>query len=195
MEEYMTRSNSYWLHNLSTRDRQAVKDIAQWLRPVLWQWFVTLTFSGNIREETATHKLRAFANDLEKFLRKNICFVAGQESEPWLDGTRVPWHFHLLLTSYVCISKEVTESTWLKQIGRCSGQAQILERVRVEPYEAHRLGAEYCLKQMNDANGGWHLHRLELFLPDLPGPSKPNHRTLRSARRARQQAASPFGYY
>jgi hypothetical protein len=191
----MTNPNHYWLYNLSTRDRQAVKDIAQWLRPVPWQWFVTLTFSGNIREETAAGKLLAFANDLEKFLRKNICFVAGQESKPCMNGFRVPWHFHLLLTSHALISQEAIESAWLKQVGPCSGQGTNQERVRVEPYEANSLGPEYCLKQMNDANGGLHLHRLELFLPDLPGPSKPNHRTLRSARRARQQTASPFGYH
>jgi len=185
----MPNPNSRWTHNLSTRDWRAVKDVAQWLRPVHWQWFATLTLSGNIREETATHKLRAFANDLERFLRKNICFVAGQESKPCLNGIRVPWHFHLLLASYAHISHEAIVSTWLKQVGLRSGQREIQERVLVEPYMAQSLGPEYCLKAMNDANGIWHTHRLELFLPNLPGISKPNHRTLRSARRARQQAA------
>jgi hypothetical protein len=37
---------------------------------------------------------------------------------------------------------------------------------------------------MNDDHGDWHIHRLDEFLPGLPGPSKPNHRTLRRARRA-----------
>jgi hypothetical protein len=193
MEESMNNPNAYWLHSIPALDRQAVDAVANWLRPVPWQWFATFTLSGNIREETATGKLRNFANDLEKFLRKNICFVAGQESKSCLYGLRIPWHFHLLLASYSILSKEAIEATWLRQVGRRSGQGKIQESVLVEPYEAHRLGSEYCLKQMNDANSGWHLHRLEHFLPDLPNPSKPNHRTLRSARRARQQAAPSSG--
>jgi hypothetical protein len=183
MEESMKNSNPYWHRNLSTYDRQTVDAVAQWLRPVPWQWFVTATFSGNIRAETAAGKLRAFAN---------VCCVAGQESKPCLHGVRVPWHFHLLLTSHARIPQEAIEAIWRGLVGCGSAKGQNQGNVLVTPYAAHSLGPEYCLKAMNDTYGDWHLHRLENFLSNLPGPSKPNHRILRSARRAKQQTDDPL---
>ena len=55
----MTRPNPHWLCNRSTHDRQAVDAVAQWLRPIPWQWFVTATFTWNIRAETAAGTLCA----------------------------------------------------------------------------------------------------------------------------------------
>jgi hypothetical protein len=188
MRENMKNSNPSWLRNLSTHDRQAVDAVSQWLRPIPWQWFVTAIFSGNIRAESAVGKLREFVNHLERFSRTNVCYVAGQESKPSLHGLRVPWHFHILLASRVRIPQETIEALWRGLVGRSSGIGQSQDSVLVAPYEAHSLGPEYCLKAMNNTYGDWHLHRLEHFLPDLPGPSKPNHRILRSARRVLLQA-------
>jgi hypothetical protein len=191
MEESMSNPNPYWRRNLSPLDRQAVDNVGEWLRPVPWQWFVTLTLSGNIRAETATGKLRHLANELEWFHKKNVCFVAGMESGPAFHGIRVPWHFHLLLASHAHLSKQAIEITWVRQVGRYTGLSKIRECVMVEPYDPDRLGPEYGLKMMNDTNGEWITHRLEHFLPNLPNPSKPNHRILRSAKRARLQAIPP----
>jgi hypothetical protein len=188
----MKNLNPYWYRNLSTCDRQAVDAVTQWLRPVPWQWFVTATFSGNIRAETAVGKLREFANQLERFVQANVSYVGGQESKPCLHGVRVPWHFHLLLASHARIPQEAIEAIWCGLVGRGSEKGRSQDSVLVAPYAAHSLGPEYCLKQMNDSYGDWHLHRLEHFLPNLPGSSRPNHRILRSARRAQQQAARPL---
>lgn len=184
LEQGMRESNPYRRFNLSPRDRQAVDAVCQWLRPIPWQWFVTATFSGNIRAETAVGKLRQFANQLERFSRANVCYVAGQESKPCLNGLRVPWHFHILLASRARIPQEPIEAIWRGIVGRGSGAGESHDSVLVAPYAVHSLGPEYCLKAMNDAYGDWHIHRLEHFLPDLPGTSKPNDRTLRRARRA-----------
>ncbi len=101
---------------------------------------------------------------------------------------RVPWHFHLLLASHHSISKECIEAIWRGLVCRASDRKAWEESVQVEPYEAEERGPEYCLKSMNDGFGDWHIHRLELFLPY--SPSKPDHRTIRGARRARLRSAN-----
>lgn len=174
----------YWLRNHSQVDREALDAAAEWLRPIPWQWFATGTFSGNIRMETATAKFREFINNLERFHKRRICMVAGMESQPCRHGIRVPWHFHMMLAAYGRISKEAIEGYWLQQASRGAGRGKALERILVERYEAHRPGVEYCMKQINGAFGEWYPHRLEEF---LPVHQKPNHRTLRRARRAHRQ--------
>jgi hypothetical protein len=161
--------------------------MADWLRSVRWQWFVTLTFPWNVSYSTADRKLREFINALERFHRTTIGYVAGKESRSRYDRGRVPWHFHLLITSRVQVSKDALETLWLDQIRRSSeSDADILRRgehAKVEPYHAHERGPEYCLKMMNEDTGDWYIHRLEYFLPGIPGPARPNHRTVRHQRR------------
>jgi hypothetical protein len=60
--------------------------------------------------------------------------------------------------------------------------------VRREALDVYAWGAKYCLKRLNDDHSDWYIHNLEHFLPDAPGPSKPNHLTVRAAKRAKQLA-------
>lgn len=182
------RPEPNWLRNIPPQDRLTVDAVAKWLRPVAWQWFITLTFPWNVRQETAVRKLRQFINQLEKFCGVNVCCVAGQESKPRQHGMNVPTHFHLLLTSYARISREAIEAIWLGQVANRPSQGRNGESVQVEPYNSHERGVEYCLKSLNEASGDWLIHRLEHFLPGAPGSSKPNHRSVRNARRNREQA-------
>lgn len=179
----------HWLRRLPTRDKRVVDAVAKWLRPVEWQWFATLTFPWNVRAETAVRKLRQFINALEKAAHANLCVVAGQESKPHQQGMNVPHHFHLLMASHARISREAIEAVWLGLVtlrpAQCSKNQDSVSAV---PFNPGKPGAEYCLKGMNDDCGDWIMHRLEQFLPSVPGPSKPNHRTVRSAKRANQQA-------
>jgi hypothetical protein len=177
-----------WYSRIPFHDRRAVDAVAKWLRPIPWQWFVTLTFPWDVRDATAVRKLRLLLNELEKHHKGDVCAVAGQESKPRQDGMRVPWHFHLLLASHHSISKECIEAIWRGLVCRASDRKAWEESVQVEPYEAEERGPEYCLKSMNDGFGDWHIHRLELFLPY--SPSKPDHRTIRGARRARLRSAN-----
>lgn len=163
--------------------------LATWLRPIDWQWFLTVTFSWNVRSETAVQRLKSFINDLERFCRANVGFVAGQESRTRRDGMNVPSHFHMLMTSNIRIPREALEDLWLRQLPSGLTLKQKRESVRVEPYQALERGPEYCLKAMNDPQGDWWIHRLEGFLPGAAGPSKPNHASVRGARRNREQAA------
>lgn len=176
-----------WYRSIPFRDRITVDVVAEWLRPVRWQWFATLTFPWNVRSETADKKLKMLINALERHHRANVGFVAGKESRSRHDGSSVPWHFHLLFTSHVSLSRESIQSLWLSQIRRGrQSQADILrsgEYAVVEPYEGHQRGPEYCLKMMSEHTGDWHIHRLEYFLPGVPGTARPNHRTVRGQRR------------
>lgn len=183
------RPGPHWLRCLPARDRQVVDAEAKWLRPVEWQWFVTLTFPWNVRAETAVRKLRQFINTLEKSVRSNLCMVAGQESRSRSLGMSVRTHFHVLLTSHALISKEAIETIWLGLVTiRAARRSENQDSVHAVAYDPRKPGAEYCLKCMNDDCGDWFMHRLEQFLPSVPGPSKPNHRTVRSAKRANHQA-------
>ncbi len=177
-----------WYSRIPFHDRRAVDAVAKWLRPIPWQWFVTLTFSWDVRDETAVGKMRRFLDALERHCKDDVCAVAGQESKPSQGGMSVPWHFHLLLASRQSISKQSIEAIWRGLVCRASDRKAWEESVQVEPYASEERGPEYCLKSMNDAFGDWHLHRLEVFLPY--SPSKTNHRTIRGARRAQIRAAN-----
>jgi len=176
-----------WYSRIPYLDRRAVDAVAKWLRPIPWQWFVTLTFPWDVRDTTALRKLRLLLDALERHHKGDVCAVVGQESKPRRDGMRVPWHFHMLIASRNSISRECIETIWRGLVCRAADRKGWEESVQVEPYEAGERGPEYCLKSMNDAFGDWHIHRLEAFL--RYSPSKTNHRTIRGARRAQLRAA------
>jgi hypothetical protein len=79
-----------WYTAIPKRDRAAVDAAAKWLAPVPWQYFVTLTFPWNVREETADSKFRQFMNTVERELRHSVCFVVGKERKPQSVGMEVP---------------------------------------------------------------------------------------------------------
>ena len=54
-----------WYSRIPFHDRRAVDAVAKWLRPIPWQWFVTLTFPWDVRDATAVRKLRLLLNELE----------------------------------------------------------------------------------------------------------------------------------
>jgi len=176
-----------WYDLIPARERAVVDAAATWLRPVAWQFFVTLTFPWNPRPETAVLKLRQFANALEKHYGCNLCFVAGQESKPRQHGISIPTHFHLLLTAHRRLTKDDIEAIWLAQVTHRPAQGRNEESVRVEPYSAHERGPEYCLKTICES-GDWHIHRLEHFHPAASSRRR-DHHSIRSAKRNNEQAA------
>jgi len=58
-----------WYTAIPERDRIVIDATAKWLRPVPWQLFVTLTFSWNVRGETADLKLKQWLNTVERELK------------------------------------------------------------------------------------------------------------------------------
>jgi hypothetical protein len=182
------RRTPTWLQRLSAQDRKAVDAVVQWIKPVPWQWFITLTFPWNVHWQTAVKKLRQFAQRLEEHMKARVCFVAGQESRPAQVGMNVPHHFHMLLIGQGVVTKEAIEASWNRLVSWEQAGNEIKDNVRVKAYDPSAPGAEYCLKWLNDDHSDWHFHNLEHFLPGAPGPSKPNHRTVRAAKRAKLAA-------
>ena len=190
------RPSNQWYQIIPPQDRAAVDAVAEWLKPVDWQWFITLTFSWNVRAETADQKFKDWVNRVERDLRNRMCFVAGKERKPDSDGMKVPWHFHVLVTSLVPIPRSLLELHWTRLVG--SGRSAIVDGVAVpesilaEAYGEHRMGPEYCLKSMNACLGEWQFRWLELFNPAITKQtSRPNHRTNVQRRRFAQQKQRP----
>jgi hypothetical protein len=184
---------SDWYSRIPENEHRVMDAAARWLRPIPWQWFITLTFPWNVRDQTADRKFKELINFLEKSLGTSVCFVAGKESKPKVDGINVPWHFHVLMASHASIPSSAIEYFWKRLVG--SGHLREIdgkiesESIMVEPYNENERGPEYCLKTMCDLRADWLFRRLELFIPNFGGPSKPNHRTFRAARRAKEQQA------
>jgi hypothetical protein len=178
------RRTQTWPQRLSARDHEAVDAIVEWVKPVPWQWFITLTFPWNVSWQTAVRKLRQFARGLEKVTKAKVCFVAGQESRPAQYGMNVPYHFHMLLTGQEILAQEAIVEIWQGLVSWNQPANEARDNFSVAAYDFRSPGAEYCFKRLND-DGDWHFHNLEHFLPSAPGPRKPNHRTVRAARRAK----------
>ena len=198
-----------WYTMIPERERQVVDATAKWLRPVPWQWFITLTFPWNVRSETADARLKQWLNQIERTLRTRVCFVAGKERKPRSHGMEVPWHFHLLVTAMVDLPKGLLENTWRDLVSRrgrrrryddavgthlagddvllikdsLRGQESKDDSVLVESYNDNRLGPEYCLKSISSCDGDWFFRWLELFNPRIKQTSSPSHSKIRTRAR------------
>lgn len=181
-----------WYKQIPYQDRQVVNAVAQWLRPIRWQWFVvTLTFSWRVTDETADGKLHNWLNAIERDLKTRVCFVAGKERKPESHGIECPWHFHILVTAQISLPKEMLERHWYRTIRRTapslSAQDDSDVPALVKPYHKHEMGLEYCLKMMNECNGEWQCRWLELFLPHQKRTIFPSSRRIRQRRRFLEQ--------
>jgi hypothetical protein len=194
--------NINWYTLIPEKDRIVVDATARWLRPVSWQWFVTLTFPWNVTSETADAKLKQWLNLIERTMRTRVCFVAGKERKPRSHGMEVPWHFHLLVTSRVDIPEELLRGGWRTLVSSAARRhreveavsdrevkkdAHVDDNVVVESYKHNRLGPEYCLKSINSCNGDWSFRWLELFNPRIRQTSFPNHVKVRNRSRDAEQ--------
>jgi len=95
-----------WYTAIPERDRIVIDATAKWLRPVPWQWFVTLTFSWNVRGETADLKLKQWLNTVERELKARVCFVASKQCKP---PSFAEWRRALGSSTYWCRSSLNTE--------------------------------------------------------------------------------------
>jgi hypothetical protein len=176
-----------WYTRIPAQERLVIDATAKWLSPVKWQWFITLTFSWNVRGETADLKLKQWLNTVEREMKARVCFVAGKERKPAFSGILVPWHFHLLITSDVALPEPLLQRTWVKLAGhgkrRPGGDGLVDDRILVESYEHHSLGPQYCLKSMSTCDGDWLFRWLELFNPLMKQTGSPNHIKVRQRAR------------
>jgi hypothetical protein len=182
----------HWYTRIPSRDREVVDSVAEWIRPIPWQLFVTLTFPWNVKAETADRKLCEFINHIERELKTRICFIAGKEGCS-KHGASVPWHFHLLLASVEQIPVSLVESTWKRLVGRSKAGPRNDDSVDVRNYRADALSAEYIVKMIGSVDADWYCRWLHLFNPAIDYTPKRDHRFLRQSRRwARQLSARSY---
>ncbi len=127
--------DSLWYNSIAARDKVVVNALAEWVRPIQWQLFVTLTFPWNVKDETADRKLATFLDQLECATKGRIGFLAGKESRS-KTGSAVPFHFHLLMTALEPISSELVESLWKRLVRRSRSGSSEDDSVLVKPYSA-----------------------------------------------------------
>jgi len=181
----MNRSN-HWHDRMQHRDQVAVDAIADWVSPIQWQWFATLTFPWNVRSETADRKFKQFINELERALKTRIGHLIGKEGSS-KSGSPVPWHFHCCLTSLKPIPVSLLNESWGRLVGRTNAVTN--DSLDVQPYNAGLHGVEYITKMIGTLDAEWDFNWLHLFNPAIEYTAKFDHRSLRGARRWEHQVA------
>ena len=145
------KQQSNWCERLPGPEQATADAIAEWLSPIPWQLFITLTFPWNVTSETADRKLKEFINSLERDLKTRICYAAGRESQTKA-GYSVPWHFHVLLASLEAVPVALVEASWLRLVARIHADPGEQDCIDVQPFNSQLRGAEYIVKQI--ARGG-----------------------------------------
>jgi hypothetical protein len=183
----MSRDQSkHWYDDMQRRNRVIVDAVAEMVRPIEWQLFVTVEFPWDVRPETADRKFNALINELERDMKTRIGYVVGKESRS-KSGAAVPLHFHCCLTALKPINASQIESVWLRIVHRTKSLES--DVVRVEPYNAERHGVEYITKMIGSLNAEWDFNWLHLFNPAIEYNQKLDHRSSRLGRRWQQQIA------
>jgi hypothetical protein len=178
--------SNHWYDNMQSGDRAIADAIAEMVRPIEWQYFVTVEFPWGVRPETADRKFNVLINELERRMKTRIGYVVGKESRS-KSGAAVPLHFHCCLTALKPIDGSQIESIWLRLVHRTKSHKQ--DVVIVEPYNAARRGVEYIVKMIGTLDADWDFNWLHLFNPAIECTPKFDHRSLRGDLRWQQQAA------
>lgn len=185
---HCTPPSPCFLCRLPTRERAAVAEIVRWLRTTKpWQLFGTFTFCWNVSGETANRIFKEFIDFLEMRYRANICVVYGRESKARRYGMNVPHHFHVAMTSLATLTPETVSRMWLAVVAKHTGGRYGQNSAKVDFFDDHKRGLEYCFKAINEGQSDWGTWNLDLFLRNHPGPERPNHRKLRRLKRAALQ--------
>src|ERR1035437_8536300 len=173
-----------WYDDLpAQRDIEVVKEYAKWLSRVPWKVYGTFTFALRVSDEHADKVFAAFINCMERELRAPMAFVRGDEKR--FSGCGMPGsprHFHALMTSTAALDPLRLMTVWRRFGG--SGEQQ--DSAMAEAVKNPQKAAEYCLKFINDTDGDWTFHNLDLVLSDDPPVG---HRAQRRADPHRQRRA------
>ena len=154
-----------WYERIPTeRDEQTVKLYAAWLCRAPWQLYVTLTFAWPVSDIQGDRVFTAFIRALERKLHAPIAFVRGDEKRFSGCGKPAsPRHYHLLLASTAMLVPLLIQMLWWR-FGGCGADH---DSAKAELINSPQKAAAYCLKFVNEADGDWRFHNLELFMPDV----------------------------
>jgi hypothetical protein len=176
--------NMTWYDRIPLSDRKHVDAIADWLSPIDWQLFVTLTFPWRVCSDTADTTLKEFINRLERSIKGVISYAGGKESKDGA-GYRVGHHFHILMTAKTPIPASLVAKTWRDLVGpgektpaRPDGDS-----IELTKFDREKLGVQYCLKRICEADGEWIFRWLGFLNRRIPGPATMSHKKRRQLRR------------
>jgi hypothetical protein len=123
-----------------------------------WDWYVTLTFAGDVKTFTARNRCNAWLKSLERAAGQPISWFLGEEF-----GDRFgKFHLHLLIGNVAHLHR----FTWMKHWEVRNGWARIYE------FTATKGAAYYVAKYVTKQFGEWELSdNIEVFRiqqPTLP---------------------------
>jgi hypothetical protein len=157
-------------------DLKRVKDYAEWLRPVPWSMFATLTFAGRVSHAQGNVVFRDFIDKSEKYLKCDIGYVRGDEKRPSGCGkSACGLHYHAVLACAARIDISISRSLevlWQSMAGKRNDDAG----AQIELYDPDQKGLEYVLKGLSKPEATWDIGKLELFLPRTPGEKTTAHK-------------------
>ena len=169
------------------RDRAIPEAVADLVRSIDWQLFVTLEFPWNVRSETADRKFKVLIDQLEREMRTRICYVVGKESRT-KSGAALPWHFHCCLTALKPIAASQIESIWRRLVHR-SHATEDVGVVDIRTYDPALPGVKYVHQADEHPDAEWDFNWLHLFNPAMQITSKFDHRSVCGGRRWQKQLA------
>jgi len=158
--------------------------VAQWMRPIPWQSFLTLTFPFAPSAQVATAKFDELVNELEKAIRIKVGFVVAQETRD-KSGHYAQRHLHSVMTAAKPIPAQLVVDLWNQSMGR-SHQVDC-DLALVTPYTSEGDPLGYMCKQIALDDSVWDLRNVESFLPGHVSEPVTTHKALRGARRFADQ--------
>jgi len=160
------------MHRSQRRDLQTVA--AEWLAPIRWQLFATLSFaSSHIRPEAAITKFNEMIETVQRVQSTRLGYIYAMERRS-RSGVIVPLHIHTALVALKPIDCQLVRDAWgVPRRPAADSQAEVEEpqlqtatgtnKALVEAYDPNRAGVEYLFKQIQDPDCECDSHNLEYF--------------------------------
>jgi hypothetical protein len=154
-----------------------------WLQGVRWQLFCTFTFAWPVSDPQADKVFKRFIDRLEKSLACPIAYIRGDEKRFSGCGMpAAPRHFHAVLTTHGRLDRHWVADHWMQMAGhRLKGAG-----ADVRIYDPNLGGLAYVLKFINQPNGEWAVHNLDLFLRTLDTEQMTSRERRRRSRHTRR---------
>jgi hypothetical protein len=169
-------------HCSTVVDRHHQQVRGEWFRTFKWDWFLTLTFSRDLSNESASRLLEEYLSALEAHVRAPLsCLIAREQKHSGLGMPAERVHFHLLVGCGKVLPKAVFSDFWEQP--RYGGTRVTGEPAMALPYDPAQNASFYLFKQLSNPRFEWSIRRLELVSPIKPGSCATSSRARRSLRR------------
>jgi hypothetical protein len=147
----------------------------EWLGPVPWQVWATLTFAWKVSDAQADRVFAAYVDRVERFLRCPLTYIRGDELRFSGCGKPAsPRHYHVLFAAECRLDPRWLAAAWMALAGAGTNGAG----AHVCQYDPNRNALAYTLKLVNRPDGDWSFKNLDLFI-GVGNATERNHRARR----------------